>query len=183
MLSQDEKELLKGVQDDPPPKSYSQPMLWLLGIILAVIMTSYIFLAPTIQDNLAGYIQSSVILENKIESGDTTIHISEEVKETVQSYYTRFPDVETALCLQGTHRNQTVYNITDVYQPTTYSAGFTYVRHEPCDEDTVVMFHTHPERRCQASPQDRVTLEQAQQEQPEMRMLIMCEPRRFNIVT
>jgi len=182
MLSEDERDLLQNVQEDPPPKTFPRSILIILGLVLAGIMTSYIFLIPTVQDNLVGFLQSSVILENTIERGETTIHVSESVKEQVQSYYTSFPDVETALCLKGQHSNNT-YNITSVHRPEVYSSSFTHVSHAPCPNETVIMFHTHPENSCRASAQDRRTLQNAQQGTPHMAMLIMCQPQRFNIIT
>ena len=73
------------------------------------------------------------------------------------------------------------YLVTNLYVPVIYEQSYSHVRFESCSSDTLIMLHTHPYKSCLASNTDLETLEKSQLGNPNLVMLVMCEPGRFSV--
>lgn len=181
MWSDDEEELLDGVEDDDEPPSWSPTTRFVAAILLAAVMASYVYLFPTLFDALLGWTQSSTLIDNTITRGNVTVAFTDRVQDDLQEMYGEFPDEETALCLYG-YRDNTTYHVNNFTQPTVYSASYSHVRHAPCPSSTLIVFHTHPQRQCLPSSTDRESLRDVQERSEDTIMLIMCAPSEFTVV-
>lgn len=181
MWSDDEEELLDGVEDDEEPPVWSSTTRFIVAVILAAVMASYVYLFPTLFDALLGWTQSDTLIGNTVTSGNITVSFTEAVQEDLQGLYGEFPEEETALCLYGRRENATYY-VNDVTQPTVYSSSYSHVRHAPCPPTTLIVFHTHPQRQCLPSGTDRESLRDVQERNDDTIMLIMCAPSEFTVV-
>lgn len=182
MLSDDEKELLDGVEDDKAPKGWSNTTKTVAAVLLSVVMATYIYLFPTLYDAILGWTQSEVVINKTVSGENATIVFSDQVLNNLYDIYGEFPDEETALCMNGS-KNRGTYRITSFTQPRIYSQSYGHVNHAPCPNTTLVVFHTQPQRQCLPSGTDRETLRTVQQRNDDSIMLIMCAPNRFTVVT
>jgi len=74
-----------------------------------------------------------------------------------------------------------VYYITSLEQPTMYEQAFNHVSFAPCSEESLILLHTHPYKKCIASETDINTLREMQQRNADVLMVVMCEPDRFSV--
>ena len=157
-------------------------VILLIAIFMIGLMSSYIYLGYPLFGILFGLIDSSTIQGNVIRANDISVVFENQPLTMALSAYEDNPDVETSLCMHGV-RDGSVYRINYSYQPIIYSQSYTHVSHEPCDNKTVLLFHTHPYNRCSPSGTDIQTLRRAQEKNEDVGMLIMCSPNRFSIYT
>lgn len=182
MWSDEEEELLDGVEDEDEPRRFPTWARVSLAVVLAFVMVSYVWLSPTVFDVLLGWTQSDVVFDRRVSHSGVTVVFSEDVLAELRGIYGEFPEEETALCLFGDVANDT-YTVRDLSRPLTYSSSYDHVSHEPCPADAIVVFHTHPQRYCLPSRTDRATLGEVQRRNEDAIMLIMCEPDRYAVVT
>ena len=182
MVSEDFEELHKDddVEDmDEHHSHFKKIYLYFIGGLLILFMLSFIFVTFPVGDILAGKIESDSLVNGKIESDDVVIVFSDDVLEKLQKVYAADQSVEFSLCLQGS-REGDVYIINSLYQPKTYSQQFNQVSFESC-KDTLVLLHSHPQKRCIASQTDLNGLKNARLENSEIIMLVMCSWDRFSV--
>ena len=150
------------------------------ALFLSVLIISYVFLGYPLYGIIIGQMSSSPVRGNVLSThGITVIFEGNTLQDSIDAWY-KNPDVETTLCLRGS-RDGNIFIVNNAYQPRIFSQSYFHVSHEPCDEDTVLMFHTHPYKRCTASKTDINTLRQSQQRNQEIAMIIMCEENRFSV--
>lgn len=171
-LPEEEKSLL-------PPK-IKKIVLLFIGIFLAMLMFSYIFATFPIADIIQGKAQSTLLQGNMLILPEFSIIFQNNTAEALESFYLQEQREEFSVCLQGKYENN-IYVVTFLYQPQTYQRTFSHVIFESCDTETVIMLHSHPYKRCTASQTDLKTLQKSQAENPEMLMVIMCEPGRLAV--
>ncbi|MFW5852608.1 MAG: hypothetical protein ACOCUR_01120 [Nanoarchaeota archaeon] len=150
------------------------------AIIISLLVLSYVFLRYPTYQVILGQIESGSVKENILKTSKITVIFEEKTLQESVNAWRNNPDMETTLCLRGSRKNET-FIVDNTYQPTIFSQGYFHVSHEPCDEDTVLMFHTHPYKRCIASETDIRTLRNAQERNQEIAMIIMCEESRFSV--
>lgn len=161
-------------------KKYKKYYIILIALFSVILMSSYIYLSFPIYGIIAGQIESQQINENVLSARDINVIFQNQTNQIVFNSYNDNPDVETSLCLEG-FREQNNYYITYVYTPTIYSQSYTHVSHASCSNKTIAMFHTHPYKSCIASRTDINTLRENQNKNPDVIMIIMCEPDRFSV--
>ena len=88
-------------------------------------------------------------------------------------------EVETSMCLKGTKGHN--YFISEIYEPDIIEQSYNHVSFRPCSEDTIIVLHTHPYKRCIASKQDLKMLGDLRERNEDALIMIMCEPTRFAI--
>lgn len=182
MLSEDEEKLLDGVDDEEGTPTEHRPVLTtVIAAALILVMVSYIWLSPTVFNGLLGLAQSDVVIDDSIEDGNISIVFNDRVEGDLQELYGEFPEEETALCMYGSVDSGT-YRVMNYTRPRVISSSYSHVRHEPCPSEAIIVFHTHPQRRCLPSGTDRQTLGDIQERNPKTIMLIMCESQRYTIV-
>jgi predicted nucleic acid-binding Zn ribbon protein len=153
----------------------------IISIILVLIILSYLYLSYPVYDYLQGIAGSSKINNNEINfQNKITVTITDEVLLVLQDLYDPFWH-ERALCLTGTITNNK-YEVTSYYKPSIHSRGWNFVSHSSCIEETIIMLHTHPLKRCTPSETDKQTLQRTKRTNPEIIMMIMCGQERFSAV-
>jgi hypothetical protein len=154
-------------------------IIMLIAIALLFLVTSYILLSYPIFPILES-ISESKLAENKtIVLEDFSIIFTEGTYDGIQEYYNGDLSVEMAVCLKGTISGD--YTINEIYQPEIIEQTFDHVSFRPCSEDTLILLHSHPFRRCIASQQDLITLDSTKEKNPNSLMVIMCEQNRFSV--
>lgn len=169
--------------DKEPEKNSKtkKTILLITTTFLIILMLSFIYLSAPVYTYIYGLAGSSKLKNNEITFKNTvTVIFEQEILEFLQQLYNPIGD-ERALCLKGELENNT-YTINSYYKPIIYDRAWNFVSHSPCQEDTLIMFHTHPFFRCEPSRTDRNTLRMSQINNPEVIMLVMCGPTRFSAV-
>ncbi len=156
-----------------------KPLLLASAIILSLLMASYVYITYPTLGILLGLISSETVTDDTLVFRDNIVIFENNTLENIRSFYEERQRHEFPLCLQGEIEGST-YVVKDFYEPLVISQSFANVRHESCTPETIIHFHTHPHRRCQASNQDLISLRSQQEINPERGMLIMCEENRFS---
>ena len=158
-----------------------------MAVFLALLMISFIFVTFPIGDILQGKVESKLLKGNVIDLDSFKIIFESDLEEVLKSYYFSEQEKEISLCLEGYReedRHNTAfsdYYITSLYEPKTYSSAYNHVSFESCSAETVVILHTHPYKRCIASEQDLEMLNESKLSNPDVLMIVMCEPDRFSV--
>lgn len=182
--------------NQPPPSPLSKYatkfFLTIGGILTLLLLASFIFLSSPIDHIIASKLESQSPLANTLIIDDITIQFEQPTQQQLQSIYNKEQQVEFSVCLRGTvekkseeqqnqEQQQTLYRITSLYTPKMYQQTFNHVIFEPCSKDTLIMLHSHPYKSCLASAKDINTLQQTQQSNPDILMIVMCEPNRYSV--
>lgn len=174
---------LKELDHLPEEKPSRLKKIILIGIaiLFVLLMISFIFVTFPLDDIIKSKVKSSLLQDNVITLDNFRIVFENGTEEILKSYYFNEQQVEISLCLEGYQEGD--YYITSLYEPQTYQAAFNQVSFESCSTETVIMLHTHPYQRCLASDTDLQTLEKNKVTNPDLLMVVMCEPDRFSIYT
>ncbi len=155
-------------------------ILFIVGIILIILMISYIFVGYPLGHIIRGQLSSFPLEDNKILVENLEIQFTDKVLEELKSIYFKEEKHEFSVCLLGQIKGE-MYLIKDLYQPKTFVQTFNHVTFEPCSQETLIMLHSHPYKSCLASSTDLNTLKRSQQGNPKILMIVMCEPSRFSV--
>lgn len=162
------------------PSALKRTLIVIGGLILIILIVSFILVSFPIGNILQGKLASSTLQGNTIILRDFSIVFQNETISDLKSKYFQEQKTEFSLCLLGTKQGEN-YFITSFYQPKIYSQAFNEVIFEPCSADTLIMLHTHPYKSCIASQTDLETLNKTKARNPEVLMVVMCEPERFAV--
>ena len=173
-----ELEHLNYEEEDTKPR-YRRVIVAIGSLLTIILLIGYFLLGYPIGNIIAGQIKSEKVEENILRTNDIEVVFLGNTLEETFSAWTE-TDLETVLCLHGWKNNNT-YTVDYAYTPRISEQSYHYVRHAPCDEDTIIMFHTQPYKSCLASSTDLNTLEKVKTRNPEVIMLIMCEQDRFSV--
>jgi len=150
------------------------------GLCLILLMLSFTFVSFPISDIIRGQLESNPLKDNIIQLENFAIIFENNTLEELQQIYFTEQKNEFSVCLSGNKENQE-YHINSLYQPEMYEQSFNHVTFQPCSQDTLIMLHSHPYKSCLASDTDLNTLKQTQLNNPDVLMVIMCQPDRFSI--
>ncbi|MDP3990347.1 MAG: hypothetical protein Q8Q01_04030 [archaeon] len=151
-----------------------------VGILLIILITSFIIVGYPLGHILEGQIESEPLQENIIQLDNLAILFEGNSLENLREIYHSTQNVEFSVCLQG-RKESNDYHITSLYVPVTYEQAFDHVTFEPCSNETLIMLHSHPYKSCLASDTDINTLESNKGNNPDILMVVMCEPGRFSV--
>jgi len=174
---------LKDFEFDPskgPRSKFSKFIVLVIVLFLVALVFSFVFVTFPIDNIIASIIESKVLDDNVISLDDFSIVFEDSSEDVLQDWYFAEQRVEFSACLLGFKKSGD-YHITDLYKPKMFSQSYDHVSFESCSKDTLILFHTHPYKSCLASPTDLNTLEKTQKVNPDMIMVIMCEPERFSV--
>ncbi|MBT4935502.1 hypothetical protein HOL21_03140 [Candidatus Woesearchaeota archaeon] len=179
------KELFDNIEEEPKEEPERKPIFKRIFIItislfLIILITSFVIVQYPLNDILQGKIESDLLKNNMLETDDVTIMFEEVVADTLRSWYFGEQRTEFAVCMDGIKEND-VYYITSLEQPTMYEQAFNHVSFAPCSEESLILLHTHPYKKCIASETDINTLREMQQRNADVLMVVMCEPDRFSV--
>jgi proteasome lid subunit RPN8/RPN11 len=158
---------------------FKKILVVLVAIFLLFLVLSYILASYPLFPIIASLSESKIAENETIKLEDFSIIFTEGTYEELQEIYHLDQSVEMAACLKGEYNQD--YIIDEVYQPEIFEQTFNHVSFKACSQDTLILLHSHPFRRCIASSQDLQTLENIKQRNPDSIMVIMCEPDRFSI--
>lgn len=152
-----------------------------LASFLILLMLSFLYLSSPVYSFILGLAGSSkldgsnVIFENSV-----IVSFDANTLGFLQDLYNPLGD-EHAVCLLGDVVDGK-YVVTDYYVPLISDHDWNFVSHAPCNDDAIIMLHTHPFKRCEPSQTDRNTLKMTQLRNDKMLMLVMCSKNRFSAV-
>ncbi len=168
-------------QESSPLSKYATKLFYALGGLLTLLLlASFIFLSYPIDHIIASKLESQSPIANTLIIDDITIIFEQNTEQQLQSIYLNQQQVEFSVCLVGEKVGDS-YHITSLYTPKMYQQTFNHVVFQPCNKDTLIMLHSHPYKSCLASDTDINTLKQTQQENPNILMIVMCEPNRYSV--
>lgn len=183
----DEKDLLKEVESiseeelsEKEDSKIKKSIVVIGGTLLLLLMFSYVFVTYPISAIIEGKLESELLSEDRLDLDFFSIVFVNESYDILRSLYFKERKVEFSVCLLGEKDNDTYY-IDSLYQPMMYEQYFNRVVFDPCSEDTLVILHTHPYKRCSASRADLRMLEKTKERNSDVLMVIMCESERFSV--
>tara|TARA_Y100000034_G_C6688057_1_gene302808 strand:+ start:71 stop:580 length:510 start_codon:yes stop_codon:yes gene_type:complete len=163
--------------EEEKPSIWYRVIILLMGLFLIFLMISWTFVTYPIGNILEGMLVSEKSVDNTLSFGNITLSFEGNTMDKLKQTYLNNQEKEFSVCLIGNGNE-----IASLYQPKTYSSSFNHVTSEPCSEDTLIMLHSHPYKSCIPSQTDLNTLKKAQERNPKLLMIVMCEPNRFNVV-
>ncbi len=159
---------------------WKKPLIYAMGGFMILLMISFVFVTYPIGPILEGKIESNLIQNNQIDTGEFIIFFEGNSYDKLLDVYSPDLEHEISLCLLGQKKGDD-YVVSSLYEPKVYEQTFNHVSFEPCNSETIVMLHSHPYKRCVASDTDINTLEKTQKVNPDVLMVVMCEPDRFSV--
>lgn len=166
-------------ENEKEDSKFKKFIIVLGGILLVILIVSYIFTSFPIGRILRGQLESNPLEEGVIIIEDLAIIFEDGTDELLQEIYLSEQEVEFSVCLIGEKVGKE-YHITSLYQPE-QTASFSHVSFESCSSETLIMLHSHPYKSCLASETDLETLERSQKENEDLLMVVMCESSRFSV--
>ena len=155
-------------------------MIIIIGLFLLSLMFSYFLFSYPLFPIFESLLESRNSENNEISLDDFSIVFLDDILVEIQEEYQKNQKVEFAVCLLGEKNNEN-YNIKKVHYPEIYSQSFNHVSFQSCPDESLIILHSHPFRRCIASQQDIITLEETKSRNKDFLMVIMCEPNRFSV--
>ncbi|MBS3172574.1 hypothetical protein J4438_03270 [Candidatus Woesearchaeota archaeon] len=165
--------------EDEKPSKWKQFFILIIGIFLIILILSYLLISYPLFSILGSIFESELAQDNNIVVGNITVTFQNNTYKQLQNMYYSNQSTEFAVCLLG--KKETEYIITSMYTPHIIEQAFDHVKFNQCSEDTLILLHSHPFRRCIASEQDLKLLNQSRQLSNQTIIIIMCEPNRFTI--
>ena len=156
----------------------------MLSLFLAFLMVMWIVAGFPVGGIIRGQIESNALEDGVLKLDEFTVEFEDVIPFDLLSLYYQNEGQEISVCMQGEFDSNLLlkdkYLITDLYVPEMYVQSYSHVSFESCSFDTLIMLHTHPYKSCLASSTDLSTLESSQRVNPDLVMLVMCEPGRFS---
>jgi len=184
-LSKEEREILREAEQEAEHEElfshdrHKKTFLHIIAIfILGISLLYFLFSIPTFSDFI-GFIESEHSDDNIFNHKGKTIILDQKIYDYLNENYDIQAEHESIYCLKGTKINET-YKITFMYQPRIYSQTYGNVRFESCQDDTLIILHTHPIKSCLPSETDLNTLESFQRKNQNALMAVMCDVKRIN---
>ena len=176
----------EGARAPHKPKSwYYDKFVSGLSIFLAILFVMWIFAGFPVGGIIRGQLESTELEAGILELENFTVEFEEEVLFELLNLYYANQVTEFSVCLSGEFDSNLIlkdkYAIDSLYVPVIYEQTYSHVRFESCNSETLIMLHTHPYKSCLASETDLNTLAESQLVNPELIMLVMCEPQRFSV--
>src|SRR3989338_3423814 len=158
-----ESELLKPQNTSPLFSLVTKLFFALGGLLTLFLLASFIFLSYPIDNIIISKLESQSPIANTLIIDNIKIIFEQQTQQ------------------QHQEQQKTLYRITSLYTPKMYQQTFNHVVFEPCNKDTLIMLHSHPYKSCLASATDINTLQKTKQQNPNILMIVMCEPQRFSV--
>jgi len=182
----DEKQLqedLKEIESEPAQSEVKGNKFWisLAGIFLILLIISFIVVGFPVGGIIRGQVSSNPLDHDviKLENGREIIFVKTAAEELRQRY-NQEEGQEFSVCLSGNFTDGNYY-IDTIFQPQMYQRAFDHVIFSACPMNTLIMLHSHPYKSCLASATDLNTLEENKKDNPNLLMVVMCEPERFSV--
>lgn len=172
---------LTEIKDFEKPSKLGKILTVLMGVFLLFLFTSYFLLGSSLFPILESIFESREAENNIIKiDQNTSILFEENTYSDLQNIYFEDVSKEFAVCLFGDQKSN-IYSIKKIFIPEIIEQSFNHVRFKSCPQETIILLHSHPYRRCIASEQDLITLDNLKNNNNQSLIVIMCEPNRFSI--
>ena len=151
--------------------------------VLLLVLVVFVFVFYPHFDSLIGKIHLASVDEGILNFKDYEIifyNNSDIVLEQLYLEYQRLDGVEMTACLLGEVIKNT-YNINEIYIPLIYSQEWNRVVYSGCPNETIIMYHTHPEHKCIASKTDLNTFSKGKENNEDLLMMIMCYENKYRM--
>ncbi len=168
------------IKKEKEPFRHNKRTLIIFSLICAAFVISLVIVEYPVGDILQGISESTPLRTNVLHVNNFTITFLNSTLTQLQTIYHAEQEQEFSVCLLGNKINGDYY-ITSLYEPRTFSQSFSHITTEPCDEHALIMLHSHPYKSCIASDTDIATLTKTRTYNPDILMVIMCEPERFSV--
>ena len=175
-----DNEIISGKEESEGFRIFKKAIIVFVSIFLMFLFLSYFLLGNNIFDILASRSSSFTASNGRIIFGGGTITFQEEAYQNLLEIYNENQQHEFKACLMG-YKSGKNYFVEKIEAPKIISQDFSSVRAEPCREGTIIDLHSHPYKSCLASETDLKTLQKSQDTNPELLMVVMCEPSRFSV--
>jgi len=177
----DENPVLDGINPEELEKPIPEPrwrkhVLFIIAIFIAILVASWSFF-----DIVQSIIQSKTVENNKLVFPNAAISFENNTLQQLQKEFIANEHREIKACLFGSQDNAT-YIISSAEFPEVIRANVLHVVSIPCPINTLIDLHSHPINQCLASDQDLSVYKAAQQNNPALRMMIMCSSTRFSLI-
>jgi hypothetical protein len=163
----------------PEPSKFKKVIVVAGGVFLILLMITYVIASYPVGNILRGQLESTPLTGNKIILENFTIFFEDNTNKELQDIYFGEQSVEFSVCLSG-NKEKDNYYVNSLYLPE-QTAQFNHVSFQPCNQETLIMLHSHPYKSCLASETDLNTLEKTKKVNPDVLMVVMCEPGRFSV--
>lgn len=173
-------EINQEFQDFEKDSVFKKIFIGILSIFLLFLFLSYFLLSYPLFPILESLFESREAKEDLLVIEGISIKFENKTYNILQENYHKNQSVEFISCLIG-EKEGSKYTINNIYTPEVIEQSFNHISFKSCSKDTLIILHSHPYRRCIASQQDILTLNNLKQENPNRLMIIMCEPNRFSI--
>ena len=174
-----EEELLDGKEG---LEAWKRILLLISGVLVVLLMLSYVLVSWPLGDIIAGKLVSSVIDDEfSIIVDDVTVEFSEESLKELQQQFLDNEGQEFSVCLLG-NVNGNEFMISEIFQPVIHEQSFSHVSSEPYPASALIHLHSHPHKRCIPSEQDLLTFQSFKSVRENALMIVMCEKERFTVV-
>lgn len=165
--------------EEEKPSRWKRFFILITGIFLITLILSYLLISYPIFPILESLFESHISQDNKINLDNFSILFKNNTFEQLQELYYSNQSKEFAVCLLGEKEKD--YTIDRIYVPEILEQSFNHVKFRSCSDDTLILLHSHPFRRCIASEQDLRLLNETKQLSNQSIIIVMCEPNRFSV--
>ena len=136
---------------------WKKAIIAVTGLLLLALIVSYLLVSFPIYTILESKYESIQINENSIKLNEFSIIFENNTYSELKRLYIENQEAEISVCLKGI--KDINYHIFEIYEPEIIEQSYNHVSFKPCSEDTIIVLHTHPYKRCIASKQDLMMLE------------------------
>ncbi len=144
-----------------------------IAVVLLILVMSY---SAAVIIDIPGLIMSKEVFGNDYQG---EVFFMNGTLVEIQQEYLNNQNREIKACLYG-HIEGGRYYIENVEFPQIYSASVQHITADNC-ADALIDLHSHPWYKCRASQQDMDNLKSNQQDNPQLKMMVMCGTNRFSI--
>lgn len=159
-----------------PESKWRRQVLIIIAVFIAILVASLSFF-----DIVQSIIQSKTVEGNKLVFPNAAILFENNTLQQLQKEFIANEHREIKACLFGSQDNET-YIISSAEFPEVIRANVLHIVSVPCPVDTLIDLHSHPINQCLASDQDLFVYTASQQNNPNLRMMIMCSSTRFALI-
>ncbi len=162
------------LEELPEVKPFPKSLKIILAVFLIVLMLS--FLIP--QEVTQSLAASNRIQNDEIPLQNAKIVFTNDIYEKLKVFYFQNQLTEIAMCLTGEIKDGN-YIVTDFYAPKIFFKTPITVASQRCNQETIIMMHTHPFNDCLLSSQDIASYEAYKNVNTKAIIGVMCSADRF----
>lgn len=179
-------------EDETHFQKHRHKYITIISLVLLLITITTFFpqlTARFFSTQLSGHFENDTLVIND----EIKIIMSSKVHQDLINIYDKNQPLEMKACLRGEiiestqannknrskEKGQMIYNVSEIYVPTIIKQGYDHVQFIPCDIDTIIDLHSHPQKNCLLSNTDFNTFNQLKKQNNNLLMGVMCSHNEF----